>query len=457
MYRLQDIQNGLLHLVGWEQEYDPQYAIDAKLTETESGLTFQGAHPLCTLSNIRAIMPDTYMFRYPEWNKLIQYKKGKKVRHNNLIWIANRDNINVEPVKSDFNQDFNNDFGSESAGDWVLYNMDSDFVETLVRNGINTAIQRFVQEKQLRNETKSLLERRCFFDGAARLKATIDPTDKICGFEIVPVRSMGVTARINRIGLQMVGGTGTVRLYLFHSSQVAPMKVIDVNYTNANGGFQWFEFGNDNPIYLPYIATGSTDEKGNDAGGAWFLCYAQHDLPQGMQALCVSKDWSREPCGTCNIGSVETYREITKYLQVSPFRISRPDGFAENPEMFDIGNVGYTNTMNYGLNCEISVECDLTDFIISQRQIFAPVVQKQVAANVLRTMAMNPDVRVNRNQSNASRMDILYELDGNTNGQRPGGLGHELAKSYKALTLDTQGLDRICLSCNNHGVKYGTI
>lgn len=444
MYRLQDIQNGLLHLVGWEQSYDPQHTIDASLTETESGLTFQGAHPLCTLNNIRAIMPDDWGYRYPNWKDTETYAAGAKVKYNgNVIWIAKADNTNSEP-------------GNDNP-DWAVYNMLSDYLLHLTKNGINTAIQRFVQEKQLRNETKSLLERRCFFDGAARLKATIDPTDKICGFEIVPVRSMGVTARINRIGLQMVGGTGTVRLYLFHSSQVAPMKVIDVNYTNANGGFQWFEFGNDNPIYLPYIATGSVDANGNDAGGAWFLCYAQHDLPDGMEALCVSKDWSREPCGTCNIGSVETYREITKYLQVSPFRISRPDGFAENPEMFDIGRIGYTNTMNYGLNCEISVECDLTDFIISQRHIFAPVIQKQVAANVLRTLAMNPDVRVNRNQSNASRLDILYELDGNTNGQRPGGLGYELARAYKALELDTQGIDRICLTCNNHGVKYRTI
>lgn len=443
MYRLKDIQNGLLHLVGWEPAYDPQNTIDANLTETESGLTFQGAHPLCTLNNIRATMPDDWGYQYPDWKSTEVYAAGKKVKHVGTIWIANAINTGSEPTNDN--------------PDWAVYNMLSDYLLHLTKNGINTAIQRFVQEKQLRNETKSLLERRCFFDGAARLKATIDATDKICGFEIVPVRSMGVTARINRIGLQMVGGTGTVRLYLFHTSQVEPMKIIDVNYTNTKGGFQWFEFGNDNPIYLPYIATGSVGDNGNDAGGSWFLCYAQNELPDGMEALNVSKDWSREPCGTCNIGSVETWREITKYLQVSPFRISRPDGFSENPEMFDIGRIGYTNTMNYGLNCEISVECDLTDFIISQRHIFAPVIQKQVAANVLRTLAMNPDVRVNRNQSNASRMDILYELDGNTNGQRPGGLGYELARSYKALELDTQGLDRICLTCNNHGVKYRTI
>ena len=325
-------------------------------------------------------------------------------------------------------------------------------MRNLTVNGINTAVQQFIQEKQLREETKNLLERRTFFDGAARLAATIDPTGKIVGFEIVPVRAMGVTTKIERIGLQMVGATGKVKLYLFHSSQVAPMRTIEVEFTNTNGGFQWFTPAE--PIYLPYIASGDGD--GNDAGGAWFLCYNQNELPAGMQALNVSKDWSSEPCQTCLGGSIESWRQMTKYLQVSPFGIHAPADFAQSPEMFDIGRIGYTNTMNYGMNVEISVGCDLTDFIISQRQIFASVIQKQVAANVLRTIAMNPDVRVNRNQVNVTRDEILYELDGAPTG-RVSGLVYELSQAYKALSLDTRGLDRVCLQCNNHGVKYRTV
>ena len=262
---------------------------------------------------------------------------------------------------------------------------------------------------------------------------------------------MGVTTKIERIGLQMVGATGTVRVYLFHSSQVTPKMFVDLNYTNTAGGFQWFTPAE--PMYLPYIGGDGAD---NDAGGAWYLCYDQNDLPEGMQALNVSKDWSSEPCQTCLGGSIEGWRQMTKYLQVSPFGIKAPQGFKDYPEMFDIGKVTYTNTMNYGMNCEISVGCDLTDFIISQRGMFASALQKQVAVNVLRTLAMNPDVRVNRNQVNVTRDEVLYEVDGNPQG-RASGLGYELAQAYKALSLDTAGLDRICLQCNNGGVKYRTV
>lgn len=446
MYRLQDIQKALSKVVGWEQSYNPAMAIDADLTKSESGLTFQGAHPLLTLDNMRSVMPDDWGYQYPEWNEIINYSTGDKVRHNGLVWIAKQDNAGQEPTASDFNNDYSrDDYGNPY---WKPYNIFSDFLRKLTNDGIAKAVQTFVQVKQLDKETRNLMERRTFFDGAGRIRATLQNNHKLVGFEIVPVRSMGVTAKIEKIGLQMTGATGKVRMYLFHSSQIDPIRTFDLYFTVTNGGFQWFPLDG---CFLPYISDS------NNSGGSWYLCYNQDELPAGMEAINVSKDWSREPCGTCNRGSLETWRELTKYLQISPFAVNASETFAEYPELWDIAQTMYTNTINYGLNCEITVGCDLTDFIISQRQVFQTVIQRQVAVSALRMLAMNPNVRVNRNQSNATRTDILYELDGNTSGVRPGGLGYDLKKAYEALSIDTKGLDRICLSCNNRGVKYRTV
>lgn len=441
MYRIKEIQDALLHVCGWEQSYNPKEAIDSDLTQSESGLMFQGAHPLLTLDTMRAIMPDDWGYQYPEWNSRETYSAGTIVQYDlngnddELYWESIRDNNT-------------NEIPGESVLFWKPYNILSDFLERVTRNGIATAIQTFTQIKQIDKETRNLLERRTFFDGAGRIRATLQNTHKLVGFEIVPVRALGVTAKIEKIGLQMTGGTGIVKMYLFHSSQIDPIKTFDLDFQVKNGGFQWFTLED---CFLPYIG------KDNNSGGSWFLCYNQDELPQGMEAINVSKDWSREPCGTCNIGSVEVWRELTKYLQVTPFMYNAPETFAEYPELWDIAYTMYTNTQNYGLNCEITVGCDLTDFIISQRQIFQDVIQKQVAVTALRALAMNPNVRVNRYQSNATRTDILYELDGNTSGVRPGGLGYQLKKAYEALKLDTQGLDRVCLSCNNRGVRYKAV
>lgn len=444
MIRIADIQEALFPLVGWHQHYNPEYAIYEDLLQSESGLYFQDAHPLMTLDNIRSIMPDDYILTYPDWNSVLKYKVGAKVQKDGMVFIAQVANQGVEPQKSDFNGDFNEDFGGKT---WAPYNFVCDYLVNMTNAGIAKTVQTFLQMKSLLKESKNLLERRTFFDGAGRLTNTQTPQGKLVGFEINPVRSMGVTAKIERIGLQMTGATGTVRVYLFHSSQVDPIAYEDLQFTKENGGFQWFTMKD---WYMPYIS----DD--NNSGGTWYLVYNQNDLPTGMLAINANKDWSREPCMTCNAGNVAAWRELTKYLKISPFKVTALETFAEYPEMWDVQDNIYTNTANYGLNVEVSVGCDLTDFIITQRDIFATVLQRQVTYDALRTMAMNPEVRTNRNQSNVNMQNILYELDGNTQG-REGGLGYELKKGYEALDLDTRGIDRVCLTCRPNGLKYRTV
>jgi hypothetical protein len=441
MIRIADIQEAMQGLVGWEQDYDPTKWIDENLTESESGLFFQQAHPLMTLENIRSIMPESFLMQYPEWNSLIIYKEGRKVRHKGIVWEAKKENQGQEPPASDFNNDYSEDFGGEY---WRAYNMLSDYLEHMTMGGIAQTVQTFLQMKGLLKESKSLLERRTFFDGAGRIDNTTPSGQRLVGFEITPVRSMGVTAKIERVGLQMTGAKGTVRLYLFHSSQRDPIAFMDVEIKKGNGSMEWFVLKD---WHMPYIS------EHNDSGGCWFLCYNQADLPEGMEAVNVTKDWSTEPCGTCNRGSLDAWRELTRFLQISPFRVSSLETFKEYPELWDIADNVYTTTQNYGMNVEVTVACDLTDFIIEQRQMFATVLQRQVAVTALRTMAMNPNVRVNRNQSNVSLQNILYELDGNPEG-RAGGLGYELKKGYEALDLDTRNIDRICMTCRPVGVKY---
>lgn len=433
MIRIKEIQEALLHLVGWDLSGDAAGTADKGLAESESGLYFQGAHPLLTLGNLRSVMPADSA-ALPEWDAAKAYSAGDMTRHGDGEWKATRDNQGQEP--------------SADSSFWKPFDALSGYLEHLTRGGIATVVQTFAQDKKLEGETRELLERRAFSDVAGRLKDTILSTGKIVGLEIVPARAMGVTVKIERVGLQMSGAAGNVRLYLFHSSRPGPVRTFDLDFASRSGGFQWFAVAD---CFLPYAG------EGNSPGGAWYLCYNQDDLPAGMEAVNMGRDWSREPCGSCNPGSAETWRELTKYMQVSPFACHAPEGFAADPRLWDVAGNMYTNTRSYGLNCEVTVGCDLTDFVISQRQAFATALQRQVAATALRAVAVNPEARVNRNQANASRADILYELDGNTLSPRPGGLGAELAKAYKALSIDTRGMDRICLSCNNRGVRYRTV
>ena len=425
MYQFERITDALFPVVGWQQSFDPQHHIDAALTTSESGLYYDAAHPLVTLANIRKIMPDDYGWTYPTYSATAVYHNGDKVTYNNAnyVCIGTGDVTGETPSSSDA---------------WDVYDLVNDYIRRLMRDNVAKVINEFLTRKSLLRESRPLLERRVFFDGAGRRQNTVANTSNIVGFEILPVKSTGVTTIIQRVGLQMIGATGDVRLYVFDPTQTDPIYTKDVHIAKGDGSFEWFDV----EWFLPYRA-----------GRSYFVCYNQDDLPAGMEAINAGKDWSTEPCGTCNRGSLEEWRELTKYMMISPFRVHALETFAEYPEMWDTEENTYTNANNYGLNCVVTVGCDLTDFIIAQRSMFANVMQKQMAATVLRLITFNPDVRVNRNQSNASQFDLLYEVDGNPQGRKTG-IGAELDRAYDALDLDTRGIDRICLTCRPVGVRY---
>ena len=117
----------------------------------------------------------------------------------------------------------------------------------------------------------------------------------------------------------------------------------------------------------------------------------------------------------------------------------------------------YDYSTNYGLNLDISVSCDITEFIIEQRNMFQSCLMLQVASDFLREFAYNANVRTNRHSINASRMDILYELDGDSTSRKKAGINYQLELALKAISISTEGMDRVCMPCVNHGVKYRTV
>jgi hypothetical protein len=170
-----------------------------------------------------------------------------------------------------------------------------------------------------------------------------------------------------------------------------------------------------------------------------------------------------------------SWRAWSKYLEIHPFLVNEEhvdkntgvfnDDFGVDfsrtstvsASLWDVDNNQYTYDNNYGLNLDITVSCDITDFIIEQRDLFQDIIAKQVAVDMLKEFAYNANVRTNRHSINASRLDILYELDGDSSSMKKSGLNYQLDQAFKAASLSTQGLDRVCLPCKNNGVKYKTI
>lgn len=424
MIQIEHITDNFLSLVGWRQSTEKD--IEKALTQSDSGLYFNEAHALVSPQNLKSVMPENYANTVEPYDDGTIYSEGARVSYEDedgtvRIYKAVSDGVTTDP---------------SDAESWLEVSEFSQFVYDKTRQGIKKLVNRFINAKQLNKTGKPLLDRMALFDNAGRFSNFVHKTDRLVGLNLQSLRTLGTTIRIEKIGIQTRDEGGKVTVYLFHSSKETPVASKTVNVTSTNGSFTWA----DADWVLPYMS----DETG--AGGEWFILYSQSEMPVNMEAINVAIDFSREPCGTCNKGNLISYRNLTKYMQILPCMsnpIDQWDGSLPPTETF-----ASTPTNNYGLNLVVSVECDLTDFFVSQRNIFANAVQLSVASEVISEIAYNASANVNRYQSNVSAELGGYEVEK---------LTKELDNAIKALDLSTEGIDRACLCSANKGVVYRSI
>ena len=417
MLDLNLIQSKLISLVGWRKGWgdttlQPSGSYDP--TTTESGLYFQDAHSLLTLQNILQTMPEGWK-----------------------------------------------DGNSSSL---------SSYLKFLTERSISNLMQNFFRIKSLTQESRGLLENRVFFYGSAnRHNPSHVSAGRNYGLVLNPTQGKGIKLVLEKIALQftpeMVGHD--MRLYLGKLGSITPdyELYLAADKFTGNNALQWFAISDftvtevvDNPS--GHVSNGKLILDCT-AGIEWVLYYnIDPILTVGASPLNLGKDWSKAPC-SCNPENYRNYTEISKYMHAYPFWTPVSGTSGEGKEGVPCQDLPIQEEMqkvnkdNFGLNVQFSVVCDLTNFIIEQRSMFASALQKQLAADVLRDMAMNADVRVNRNQANIARMELLYEIDGSS--EKPSGIKHDLEMTLKALDLDTKDMARVCLQCKNKGVRYGSV
>lgn len=448
MLRAKHIQDSLLGLVGWKQTDDanPDLLLSSNLLGSESGLYYQQAHPLLTLNNMASIAPDFSDYTKPEYDGTATYLKGQVVKVDTTTGVivakyfkAIKDvPTNMKPGVTDGWPNY-----------WIETSPFSEWLEDKTRATIYKAIYQYLNGKQNKGTYKNLLEDRILFDVTTRISDKITNTESLVGFEILPARAKGVTIKVNKIGLHF-SMPGTYKVYIMHSSGQLPVHVLTFTKTQANT-CEWFKTDG---LYLPYIAP-----EDDAVAGSWYICYLQSELPAQSQAINRSYDWSGVTCRTCNRRDYEAYLAWSKYMEINPFRVNGNDLSVEDESLalWDAVDMQYFTDKTWGLNLDVTVGCDLTDFIVDQRWLFQDVLMKQMAVDALREFVYNPNVRTNRHSVNAGRTEILYEIDGDSSSMRESGLAYELKQAFDAISLATSGINRVCLPCCNHGLRYKPI
>lgn len=259
-----------------------------------------------------------------------------------------------------------------------------------------------------------LVERNRLINGAGPVSATDADQGKRVFHRIEVKESKSLVFKALKVGFHFTGTESfTVRLYEEGKNIQLDHQVI--SYTDSKS-VQWFD--------LNWEIEG---------GKVYYISYDQNNISsQSIDALRYYPLRS------------------SKYFSVLTGTTEESGG-----TMWDYSEQSY-GASSYGMNLEYSISCDYTDFFIENKDVFAPLISIVTAIQLAYTMALNPNVNDNRHTHNVSVQQMLYTIDGDSQG-RPGGLKDRYKQIMNAIQLSTEGIDTVCLKCRKRGIKIGAI
>jgi len=146
----------------------------------------------------------------------------------------------------------------------------------------------------------------------------------------------------------------------------------------------------------------------------------------------------------------------TEYINTDFVRIS--SAYTGQAVLSNYPNLSAGNS-NWGFHFKVNAVCDYTQFLIDNKILFADAITKRFGVDILREFAFNPNAQVNRYESNFNHVELIYEVDGDT--QSTGGNNTRLGTQYKdsllAISCDDLNLKSRCMKARNRGVKYRTV
>lgn len=315
-------------------------------------------------------------------------------------------------------------------------------LESKFKYYVRDVLSKLTTHKKLATVNRDVLDRTSIFTGIGR--DTIINKSNFVGWMIGLKKGKDTVLTIKEIGLQATAAQTNLPIYVYHSSQTAPVATRTIT-TTKGGSFQWVALST--PIELSYYADGLNDY---DVGGFFYIGYHQDDL--NGSAIKKTVNFINPPCSTCDGGRYyKQWSNWSKFLSIQPAEILVDNG--NPPVINDITRLGVSPDQNYGLNFSIYAKCDLTKFIEDNIDLLIEPIKYSVACGLLKEFVYNNRDNVKRDTTMALAHKALYGDP--AIGQK--GIQHYYEESIKALDFDLSRLESVCMSQSKKGVQYRTI
>lgn len=316
-----------------------------------------------------------------------------------------------------------------------------EYLQERTKSGVVYLANKLKNHKVLKRAAKSQLSNFVLFPNGGWKKNTISKSSRFCGISFTLNHETGLKAILEKIGLQLSQINTDLPIYLYHTSQEAPITTFDFTTTSANS-FYW---KTDSPIDLYADSDTLT-------GGTSFLGYYEDDLVgNAIKFKTGYFNFNTGYCASCGYAQLsKQYRKAMNFMRIMPFYVDQED-YTVN-EMFDIEDVKFVSDNNFGFNIGLTIECDITNYLIQTRRQLTTALGNAVAYKILKGVEYSQ-------QNNFVSDDLIgsvqVEMNGTTDAQVDT-IGKQIIDAVDALTIDQAELGSVCLPCyKNGGVKYG--
>lgn len=379
-------------------------------------------HGLIDVENIHQSTNNFSALNVDSWDVLTAYDEEDLVNDNGDYFEAVQ-NVPAGTLTSDTNY-------------WFPLDGLNIYLWSKRMQGVDKTLDYVFTGKKTRNKVKSIFENIALYDGFGENQEVNN--NKIVGLRFTVKYDRDIVTIINKIGHQFTEAV-SFNMELYHSSQEQPLETIPINHTKVNSS-QWTS---QSDLILRYL------DDNYDAGGEFVLKYNQSDLGTSQAYNMHSLDWTNGySCRSCK--SYELYKNYSSWIKVSAFEMNESD-FSTGRDLFDSSKISMINHKNYGINLNMTTECDLTPFIIQEGDILGEALMYSTGLEILRDMASN--TRSTNQRGNLTREEARKEIV-TFDGVR-GTVLDITNDTLKGLSFDLSGLDSACLPCHNPVVNNG--
>ena len=324
-----------------------------------------------------------------------------------------------------------------SWGDGVLQLIScNQYLDDIYNEEITHLASRFINNSKEYLKQKTLLSNHSVIGGVADVSKTITKQGRFVGFVLNPHEGNNIVNTITRLGFLGDANDSGLKLYLYETSQDEPIAEFEFDYTTGLS-LQWRSVSSDFTIRYDNTTEGDSGVFSGGVGQKYILGYFEDDLT----CNAVEMEFNQ---------SLKKFSVFGKYMGVYPIAIpaSDLDGYKLPSDLLNLSS--HITDTTHGLYFKFTAECDYTNLIVDNIELFAESLQYALAIRILEDAVSSVGQGVHNSTKDASLSEwrrLISRYSGILNGGNI--MIGETVKYQKGLiellTMDFSGIDPVCM------------